>query len=278
MKNFADKVAVITGAGSGIGRQLSLQLAQRGCRVALADVDAEGLAQTAREVDAAGGQCTTHALDVAEREQWGVFADEVMQAHGAAHLLLNNGGVGMIDNVETLEYDDLEWLMNINFWGVVYGVKTFLPHMQAQAQGHIVNISSLFALISLPGQSAYCVSKAAVRAFSEALKMELADSPVNVTSVHPGGVRTAIVKNLRIGGKAAEQPREKYVRMFERVALTSAESAAEQIIRGVQRNRRRVLVGADARLCDLVVRLFPGSYERWLRLETLMKKRLAATP
>jgi len=273
MKNFSGKVAVITGAGSGIGRALAVQLAERGCILSISDVSADGLQETRKLIEAAGAVCSTHIVDVADRAAVEEFAADVVREHGAVHLLVNNAGVTLVDWAEHVSYDDLEWIMNINFWGVVYGTKSFLPYMREVDEAHIVNVSSLFGLVSMPLQSAYNASKFAVRGFTEALKMELAGSHIGVSCVHPGGIKTGIGRNSRVSEEALSVPKEELIAEFEKAARTTPEKAAAVIIRGIEKNKRRVLIGGDARFVDLVARFFPGSYEKILGIE---KKVLAA--
>jgi NAD(P)-dependent dehydrogenase (short-subunit alcohol dehydrogenase family) len=273
MKNFSGKVAVITGAGSGIGRALAVQLAERGCILSISDVSADGLQETRKLIEAAGAVCSTHIVDVADRAAVEEFAADVVREHGAVHLLVNNAGVTLVDWAEHVSYDDLEWIMNINFWGVVYGTKSFLPYMREVDEAHIVNVSSLFGLVSMPLQSAYNASKFAVRGFTEALKMELAGSHIGVSCVHPGGIKTGIGRNSRVSEEALSVSKEELIAEFEKAARTTPEKAAAVIIRGIEKNKRRVLIGGDARFVDLVARFLPGSYEKILGIE---KKVLAA--
>lgn len=273
MKNLLGKVAVITGAGSGIGRALAVRLAERGSGLAVSDINAESLEETRKQVEAAGAVCSTHRVDVADRAAVESFAADVVREHGAVHLVVNNAGVTLVDRAQDVTYEDLEWIMNINFWGVVYGTKSFLPYLRKVDEAHIVNVSSLFGIVAMPLQSAYNASKFAVRGFTEALKMELAGSHIGVTCVHPGGIKTRIGINSRVGEDALSVPKEQLVADFEKAARTTPEQAADAIIRGVVKNKRRVLIGSDARFVDIVARLFPGSYEKILGIE---KKVLAA--
>jgi NAD(P)-dependent dehydrogenase (short-subunit alcohol dehydrogenase family) len=194
---LAGKVAAVTGAASGIGRALAEVLAQRGCSLALADLDAGGLAETARRVEAAGRRASTHVVDVADWERMVRFADEVVEAHGGVDLVVNNAGVSVTGTLEEQSIEDLRWIVGVNFWGVVHGCKAFLPHLRKRPEGHLVNLSSVLGLIGLPTQTSYCATKFAVRGFSEGLWAELADSRIGVTVVHPGGVRTNIVRASR---------------------------------------------------------------------------------
>lgn len=271
MKSFRGKLAVITGAASGIGRALAVQLAARGADLALADIDDAGLRETAALID--GVACSTHVVDVAERDAMDAFANEVIAQHGRANLLINNAGVTLVATAEGADYADFEWIMNVNFWGVVHGTKSFLPLLRRSGDAHIVNVSSLFGLMSMPLQSTYNATKFAVRGFTEALKMELAGSGINVSSVHPGGVRTAIAKNARIGADVPFVTRDKLVNNFDRKAITTSEQAAAIIIRGIEKNRRRILVGRDARWLDRIVRWLPARYERLLGLERDIRRR-----
>lgn len=200
MKLTQEKTAAVTGAASGIGRAVALELASRGCHLALSDVDEAGLAETARLCDGHGVELTHEIVDVADRGAVLTWADQVVADHGRVHLVVNNAGVALSYPVETMSFDDIEWLMGINFWGVVNGTKAFLPHLAAAGEGHIVNVSSVFGLIGIPGQSAYNAAKFAVRGFTDALRIELksSGSPVSCTTVHPGGVKTNIVRNARL--------------------------------------------------------------------------------
>lgn len=265
MKDFKDKVAAITGAGSGIGRQLALQLAERGCHLALADIDADGLEETATAARSKGVRVMTTRLDVADRDAVYTWAEETVDYHGKVNLVFNNAGVAVGSTLEGVSYEDFEWIMGINFWGVVYGSKAFLPHLRASGEGHVVNISSVFGLISMPGQGSYNATKFAVRGFTEALRqeLELTRAPVSATSVHPGGIKTNIAKASRVSesivgvlAKDTETARADFDKMF----ITTAERAAKTILRGVERNQRRVLVGPDARVIDSLARLFPATY------------------
>jgi NAD(P)-dependent dehydrogenase (short-subunit alcohol dehydrogenase family) len=269
MKHFEGRVAAITGAASGIGRALAEQLAHRGAHLALSDIDDSGLAETASRCEGSGVKVTTARVNVADREQVYAWADAVVQDHGKANLIVNNAGVALGCSVEAMTYDDFEWLMGINFWGVVYGTKAFLPHLKAAGEGHIVNVSSVFGLISVPGQSAYNAAKFAVRGFTDALRMELKMDPcgVSATTVHPGGVKTNIARNGRLypssmaGGVGEDVDPEEVRRDFERIARTTPEQAARQILTAVAHDRRRVLVGIDARVIDLIARMPPGMYQ-----------------
>lgn len=267
MKSFDQRVVVITGAASGIGRSLAVQLAGMGASLAIADMNLEGMAQTRQLVENAGARCTSHKLDVADREAFEAFARDVISEHGEVHVVFNNAGVTMVDSVENQSYEDFNWLMSINFWGVVHGTRAFLPYLKQVDEAHIINVSSVFGILAMPLQSAYNTSKFAVRGFTEALKMELAGSPIQVSCVHPGGIKTGIAQNSRMNEKTLGVPQEQLKAEFTAKARTTADQAAAIIIRGVKKNKRRILVGADAKIMSLVTRLFPGSYEKLLGFE-----------
>ena len=202
MEGFAGKIAVVTGAGSGIGRALAIELARSGAKLAISDVDTEGLAVTEERLNAIGAPVKSDRLDVTEREAFQVYADAVNDHYGKVNQIYNNAGIAFIGDIEATEFKDLERVMDVDYWGVVNGTKVFLPHLIASGDGHVVNISSVFGLLAVPGQGAYNAAKFAVRGFTEALRQEMiiAGHPVKVTCVHPGGIKTAIVRNAAVGG------------------------------------------------------------------------------
>jgi NAD(P)-dependent dehydrogenase (short-subunit alcohol dehydrogenase family) len=265
MKIDQTTVAVVTGAASGIGRALALRLAREGASLAIADLNADGLNDTAQMIKTAAGaglKITTHALDVSDRERFAAFAGEVVREHGRANLIVNNAGVGLAGTAEELSIDDIEWLMGVNFWGVVYGVKYFLPVLRQQPRAHIVNLSSVFGIIAPVGHSAYAASKFAVRGFTESLRHELAGSNVKVSVVHPGGIKTPIARNARLGAGAAPSALAEEIKRFEIAARTTPEAAAERIMRGILNNEERILIGPDAWAIDRIQRWAPVKYWR----------------
>jgi len=265
MKQLAGKVAAITGAGSGIGQALALELAQLGCEVAISDKNEAGLQETMQRVQALGAKCSSTTLDVADRTAVYAWADQVVAHHGRVNLIFNNAGVSLSETVESMSYENFEWLMNINFWGVVYGTKAFLPYLKQSGEGHIINISSVFGIIGVPSQSAYNAAKFAVRGFTESLReeMQLEGARVGVTCVHPGGIKTNIVRSSRIGdvGKAGSSNPAKAAAMFEKAARTTPQEAAKVILAGVRKRSPRVLIGTDAHIIDTVQRLLPTGYQ-----------------
>ena len=262
------KVAVVTGAGSGIGRALAQLLAAKGCRLAIADINEAGLAETAASLPTPP---LVQKLDVADRAAVYAFAERVQKELGTAHVVINNAGVAVSQTVADLTYEDFEWIMGINFWGVVYGTKAFLPMMQAQNDGVIVNISSVFGIIAVPTQSSYNAAKFAVRGFTEALRHELVGSGVSAICVHPGGIKTNIAASSRFyvdpqglsdGKKAAAN--------FQKLAQTTPAQAAQTIVNGIEQGNPRVLIGGDAKFIDWVQRLMPVNY--WKLMQALMKR------
>lgn len=261
MTDITRKTALITGAGSGIGRALALCLTREGAaRVILTDVNREGLEETAGQVRKAGGTAETFLLDVSDKDGVYDFAETVAREFGGADIVINNAGVAQVANVDELTYDDFEWVMNIDFWGMVYGTKAFLPQLQQKGAGHIVNVSSLFGIIAAPRQAAYNSAKFAIRGFTEALAHEMRETAIRVSSVHPGGIKTNIVRNARFLQSTSAGERQEAASNFDKIARTSPAKAAEIIVRGIQKDRRRILIGMDARLIDLLQRLFPAGY------------------
>jgi NADP-dependent 3-hydroxy acid dehydrogenase YdfG len=258
-----DSVAVITGAGSGIGRALAMRIAKEGVAgLALADVNIDGLTETAGLI-IGSAKVTTHEVDVANREAMAAFADDVIRGHGRATHVINNAGVALGGTVRDVSIDEIEWLMGVNFWGVVHGTKFFLPHLEKEDSAHIVNISSLFGMVAPPGQAAYCASKFAVRGFTEALRHELEGTNVAVSSVHPGGVSTNIVNNARIaaGVTLSEAEIEKQKKFQNKLlSRTTPERAAEIIFNGIRWRNPRIIVGHDAEMVSRIARIFPKSY------------------
>jgi short-subunit dehydrogenase len=265
MKQYKDCVAVITGAASGIGKALAITLADRGCHLALADTDMQGLQSLQQELRSLGTECLIAQLDVSDDLAFVAFAQQVYDRFARIDMLFNNAGVSLIDSVENQKLEDFHWLMNINFWGVVHGTNACLPYLKASPSAHIVNVSSLFGLLSLPLQSAYNASKYAVKGFSEALKMEMAGSNVAVHCVHPGGIKTNIANNAKISTTAV--PKSQILADFNKQAKTTATQAAAIILQGIDKKRRRILVGPDAKLLDLISRWFPSTYEKILGFE-----------
>lgn len=268
MRDFKGKVAAVTGAGSGIGRALAVELASRGCNVALCDVKEEGLAETAEAARKHGVRVTAETMDVSQQQAMFEWADRVVAEHGKANLVFNNAGVALMTTVESATMESLEWIMGINFWGVIYGTKAFLPHLKASGDGHVINISSVFGLMGVPSQSGYNAAKFAVRGFTECLRQELdmMQCGVSATSVHPGGIKTNIVRHSRQDESvlALGMELDHTGDNFKKSVRTHPEEAARIILRAVERNKRRVLVGPDAHFIDIMVRLFPTSYQKIL--------------
>lgn len=262
MKSLNDKVVVITGAGSGIGRALAVEVASLGALVAISDVNEKGLAETVELAKQAGArEVRADKLDVSDRAAFLAYADAVVEQFGRVNVIVNNAGVTMTGDFEDMTLDEFDWIMGINVDGVVTGTKAFLPHLIASGDGHVVNISSLFGLISMPGQSAYNASKYAVRGFTEALREEMLINghPVGVTCVHPGGIKTGIVRN---GRSTANTDNDALEQLFsKRLARMSPEKAAKIIVKAIQRNQARLLVGLDAHAIHQFGKLAGSRYQ-----------------
>lgn len=276
MRSFTNRVAAITGAGSGIGRALAHNLANAGCHLALSDINEERVRETAEELTDSGVRVTHTRLDVADRDAFFGWARDVEEEHGQVNLIFNNAGVALSTTAANVSHDDFQWIMNINFWGVVHGTQAFLPAIERAGEGHVINISSLFGLITTPAMSAYNASKFAVRGYTEALRQELdlGGKPISATCVHPGGIKTNIARDARmdstIEGFIVES-KEKGRSDFEKLFITTPDAAARTILKAVKRNQRRVLVGPDAQALDLVQRAFPQSYQRIVTTMTRLR-------
>jgi len=275
--------AAITGAASGIGRALALELAARGCDLALADRDEAGLQAVAAEIaqacsqQAAPPKVSVHRVDVGEPGQIADFAQAAVSAHPGLNIVVNNAGVALLGQFGEIDQAQMDWLMNINFWGVVHSTRAFLPHLARQREAHIVNLSSIFGIVAPPGQTAYAAAKFAVRGFSEALRHELqmAASPIKLSVVHPGGVATNIARNSRAGvGVTDNARRVQSIERFDAVAKTTPKAAALRIIKGIEKNQPRILIGNDARLMDLLQRLRPATY--WAPMARRIEKAIKA--
>jgi NAD(P)-dependent dehydrogenase (short-subunit alcohol dehydrogenase family) len=277
MKTLRDRVAVVTGAAGGIGRATSLALAREGCDLAISDVNEGGLADTAAEIRALGRRVITHRVDVSNKERMQRYADEVAAEYGKVHVLVNNAGVTVTAEFEQHSLDDWEWIVGINFWGVIYGCKFFLPHLKRAEEAHIVNLSSVFGLLGVPSQTSYCATKFAVRGFSEALWIELKQHNIGVTAIHPAGVRTNIVRSAR---SYDEELKNSAIDLIEKNSVTP-ERCAELIVSAIKKNKMRQLVTRESYVIDWAKRFAPGlplrilqtGYQRGLHLNTKLQKK-----
>ncbi|MFA9411803.1 MAG: SDR family NAD(P)-dependent oxidoreductase [Deltaproteobacteria bacterium] len=258
MRDFEGKVAVVTGAAHGIGRETALALAEKGCRLAICDVNEAALEGVRHELEANGATVTAHRVDVSDRTQMEKFASDVVEAHGAAHILVNNAGVTVYASFEEHDIEDLEWILGVNIWGVIYGCKFFLPHLKAAGEGHIVNLSSVFGIIAPPLQTSYVASKFAVRGFSESLRAELAEDRIGVTSVHPGAIKTNIIQNARLVTDTHQELRNSTQRLFDQLG-TTPDVVGARIVRAIEYNSPRVLITKEARMADALKRLMPAT-------------------
>ncbi len=258
MNSFKNKIAVITGAASGIGRQLGIQLAAAGAFTILADVNEKGLQDTLNTIKNAGGNASVHLVDVSKREQMHSLAEEVIKTHGHADIVINNAGVALsLLKIEELNYEEIEWLLGINLWGVIYGTKAFLPYLKKRPEASLVNISSVFGLSGIPGQGPYCISKFGVRGFTETLRAELLEEKnMHIMVVHPGGIKTNIAKNAR-HRSISQKEKEGFDNRFEQNARTTSEEAARQILKGIKKKRPRIRIGYDALWIDRIYRITP---------------------
>ncbi|NKI71090.1 SDR family NAD(P)-dependent oxidoreductase [Collimonas pratensis] len=263
MKSFKDKVAVVTGAGSGIGRHLALQLAQAGARLAISDVSENGLAETLRLMPA-GAEVRRYRVDVARKDEVFAHADQVLRDFGSAHYIFNNAGVSLTATIAHASIEEIEWQLGINLWGVIYGTKAFLPILLQQKEGHIINLSSVFGLVAVAGQSAYNVSKFGVRGWTECLWQELEGSGVQATCVHPGGIRTAIAQTGRLAANA-DHVEQRLQALAGKLLVTPPEDMAATILDGVARGKKRIVYGSKAATLTWLQRLLPVSYGKVLQ-------------
>jgi short-subunit dehydrogenase len=273
MTAIQGSAVAVTGAASGIGRALAKELAARGADLALADRDEAGLATVAAEIGNSR-KVTTHRVDVSVPTDITAFAAAAASAHPALNIVINNAGVALLGNFTEVEETQMEWLMNINFWGVVRSTRAFLPHLSRQPAAHVVNLSSIFGIVAPPGQTAYSAAKFAVRGFSESLRHELeaAGSPVRISVVHPGGVATNIARNSRNGSASVDNARRsEAIERFDKVATKSPTTAAIRIIEGIEKNAPRILIGSDARFMDLLQRFRPATY--WAPIARQIERR-----
>ena len=269
---FKGKKVLITGAASGIGKSLAEEFANEGSVLILSDIDSLKLKDFVEELKSNGVNAFGYEVDVSDYNNMTDFGSSVLREHNYIDVLINNAGINLMDTVENGDINEFKNLMAINFWGVVYGVNIFLPTLIKRDEAYIVNISSILGLMSLPGQAAYNSSKAAVKAYTEALKMELADSSINVSSVHPGGIKTDIAVNARIGSNISEETKIRLIKQFDKLSYTTSKSASRNIIKGMKKRKRRIIIGIDAKIADILIRVFPGSYEKFLGLEGQFKK------
>ena len=287
MTAIAGASIAVTGAASGIGRALAIELAARGASLALADRDEAGLSELAAEIANAGNtageagarlrKVTLHRLDVGAREDIATFAREAVAAHPSLNIVINNAGVALLGQFHEIDQVQIEWLFNINFWGVVHATRAFLPQLSRQPAAHIVNVSSIFGIVAPPGNTAYVAAKFAVRGFSESLRHELqaAQSPVRLSVVHPGGIKTNIVRNSRMGSAITDNERRaQAIERFDAMAQTSPRDAALRIIKGIEKNEPRILIGSDARFMDILQRFRPATYWKVMakRIEKMSKR------
>ena len=261
---LAGRTAVITGAANGIGRAIAVSLARRGCHLALADIDEDGMAGTTELTRACGVRVSRHRLDVADRQAVAAFPSVVVAEHPQVDILVNNAGVAVGGTFEQVSDEDFEWLFEINFWGVVRMTRAFMPLLGASDDARVVNLSSIYGVIAPPEQAAYSASKFAVRGFSEALRHELEGTQIGVTVIHPGGVATSIAENARIPASATEEEIAYRRAKYRKLLRLPPEIAAETIVRGIERRRPRILIGSDAKTIALIARLLPVSYWKLL--------------
>lgn len=270
---LADKVAIITGAGSGIGRALAIELAAKRCHLALADIDAAGLAETCGILSSAAVRVSQHILDVRDSPAVKALPAQILQTHGQVDLLFNNAGVALGGHFLQLPEPDFDWLMDINFHGLVSMTRAFLPILLTRPEARIINISSIFGIIAPPGQTAYSASKFAVRGFSHALRHELAATKVGVTLVHPGGVATAIARNARVAEVGTPEEQAGRLALQEKLLRMPPQKAAAEILQGVEKKKARIFVGTDARLMAWLEWLSPIAYWQWIgRISASMEK------
>jgi len=270
VKRLQDRTAVVTGAGSGIGRATALELARRGAHVVVTDLDIERVTPVAEEIERLGRRASAHGFDVARRDAWPAFRAEVLALHGSVQLLMNNAGVALTGPFLQCSLDDIEWQLDVNLRGVTYGCHTFLPHLLEQEEGHLVNVSSIFGIVTTPDTAAYCMSKHAVRALTESLEQEHWDSRVRFTSIHPGAVATNIVTDgrYRDGGRLSERAARKAI-----ANGITPEEAARIIVDGIQADRRRILVGRDARWLARIHQALPVGYRDLVRMALQRRRR-----
>ena len=278
MRSLQGKSVVITGAASGIGEALAHASAARGARLLLADIDAQGLERVVTAIRSTGAQCSGLVTDTGHEAAIHTLAQTAQDRLGGADVVVNNAGVGLMAPVDKLRTADAQWLMNINFWGVVHGCQAFLPQLRQRPDTVLVNISSIFAMVSIPTQSIYNASKAAVRGFSDALREELRGSGVDVLCVHPGGIKTNIANKARITDVSMVADSDEEIRdNFTKLARTTAQQAAAVIIDAIESRKTRVLIGADAKFMDWLFRLFPARASHWIsNLGQHMRKRAKA--
>ena len=265
MTQLRGAVVALSGAASGIGRALALRFAQEGAALALADVRDEELAASAARAREAGATVSTHHVDVSRRADVERWAIEAEAAHARVNILVNNAGVAIHGSFDHQSIEDFEWLLGINFWGVLYGLKAFMPLLRREDEAHIANTSSVFGLVGPAGQAAYSASKFAVRGLSEVLRHELEGSRIHVSVIHPGGIATNIAARARYHDDVPEDARALYAEKFRSVARTSPEKAAEVIARGIATNKKRILIGADAVALDVLQRVRPAGYWSGIR-------------